>query len=175
MWCIFRFSNSFSLFFFWNCGYLFCLTYKNKKAMKEQRVKRQRKKKIIFNSKKEFVRGHSFMTSAKKSKFRATTHLFPSNFQFWSKQIPLLDVLNPHPTPHPLPNPQPSLWIISYSFFIANAYSICYSHMYHKTERKAYSFPLIRHLWKAIVPYRTTSQVQKKFQDGNSVIGKQKV
>ena len=32
--------------------------------MKEQRVKRQRKaKKKIFNSKKDFVRAHSFMTS----------------------------------------------------------------------------------------------------------------
>ena len=144
--------------------------------MKEQTVKRQIKtKKIIFSGGGGGGGGHSFMTSAKKSKFRAPTHLFPSNFQFWSKQIPLLDVFNPHPTPHPHPNPQPSLWIISYSFFIANAYSIYYSHMYHKTDRKAYSFPPIRHLWKVIVPYRTTSQVQKKFQDGNSVIGKQKV
>ena len=38
------FSNLFSLVFFFNCGYLFCLTCKNnKKTMKEQRVKRQRK------------------------------------------------------------------------------------------------------------------------------------
>ena len=38
-----------------------------KKTMKEQRVKKHRKtKKIIFNSNKQFVRGHSFMTSAKK-------------------------------------------------------------------------------------------------------------
>ena len=38
--------------------------------MKEQRVKRQRKAtKITFNSKKEFVKVHSFMTSAKSLKF----------------------------------------------------------------------------------------------------------
>ena len=38
-----------------------------KKTMTEQRVKGHRKtKKIIFNGKKEFVRGHSFMTSARK-------------------------------------------------------------------------------------------------------------
>ena len=41
--------------------------------MKEQRVKRQRKtKKIIFNSKKEFVRVYSFMTSPKSLKFEPT-------------------------------------------------------------------------------------------------------
>ena len=38
-----------------------------KNTMKEQRVKRHGKtKKIVFNNKKEFVRGYSFMTSAKK-------------------------------------------------------------------------------------------------------------
>ena len=65
------FSNLFSLVFFLNYGYLCCLTCKNnKKTMKEQRVKRQRKTtKIIFNSKKEFLRVHSFMTAAKSLKF----------------------------------------------------------------------------------------------------------
>ena len=48
MWCIFRFSNLFSLECFLNCDYLFCLTCKNNKnIMKEQRAKRQRKKKHI--------------------------------------------------------------------------------------------------------------------------------
>ena len=108
VWCIFRFIFKFVLpcLLFLNCSYLFCLTCKNnKKTMKEQRVNRQRKtKKIIFNSKKEFVRDHSFMTSTKKSKFRTPTHLFPSIhnhpiLKFWSKQIPLLDVLNSHSKP----------------------------------------------------------------------------
>ena len=35
----------------------------------------KKKKTIIFNSKKEFVRGHLFMTSAKKSKFQAGSKL----------------------------------------------------------------------------------------------------
>ena len=50
-----------------------------RKTMKEQRMKRQRKtKKIIFNSKIEFVRGRSFTMPAKKYKFRTPTWLFPS-------------------------------------------------------------------------------------------------
>ena len=51
-----------------------------KETMKEQRVERQKNKNksIIFNSKKEFLRGHSFTTSAKKSKFRTATPLFPT-------------------------------------------------------------------------------------------------
>ena len=56
-----------------------------KKTMKEQRVKKHRKtKKIIFNSNKQFVRGHSFMTSAKKSKFRTLVPSSPlsTNIQF---------------------------------------------------------------------------------------------
>ena len=109
----FRFSNLFSFEFLENCDYLFCLTCKNnKKTMKEQRVRRQRRtKKIIFNGKKEFVRGDSFMTFTKRSRFRTPTHLFPSIhnhpiLKFWSKQIPLLDVLNSHskPVPHTLGN-----------------------------------------------------------------------
>ena len=65
---------------FQNCDYLFCLTCKNKKNYEraESEETKESKKKIIFNSNKEFVRGHSFMTSAKKSKFRTPTHLFPS-------------------------------------------------------------------------------------------------
>ena len=55
-------SNLFSVIFFEN----FLHAKQLKKTIKEQRVKRQRKtKNIIFNSKKDFVRGHSFMTSTK--------------------------------------------------------------------------------------------------------------
>ena len=44
------FSNLFSLVFFLNCGYLFCLTCKNnKKTMKEQGLKRQRKTKKQYS------------------------------------------------------------------------------------------------------------------------------
>ena len=45
--------------------------------MKEQKVKRKRKaKKIIFNSKKEFVMAHSFMTLTKGPNFEPP-HTFP--------------------------------------------------------------------------------------------------
>ena len=116
--------------------------------MKEQRVRRQRRtKKIIFNGKKEFVRGDSFMTFTKRSRFRTPTHLFPSIhnhpiLKFWSKQIPLLDVLNTHSKPAHAP------WVISDSFLIANTYSIYYSHMYNKTDRRANGFSPIRHFVK---------------------------
>ena len=116
--------------------------------MKEQRVRRQRRtKKIIFNGKKEFVRGDSFMTFTKRSRFRTPTHLFPSIhnhpiLKFWSKQIPLLDVLNSHSKPAHAP------WVISDSFLIANTYSIYYSHMYNKTDRRANGFSPIRHFVK---------------------------
>ena len=108
---------------------------------------KQKQKKVIFNSKKEFVRNHSFMMSTKKSKFRTPTHLFPSIhnhpiLKFWSKQIPLLDVLNSHSKPAHAP------WVISDSFLIANTYSIYYSHMYNKTDRKANGFSPIRHFVK---------------------------
>ena len=68
-----------------------------KNSMKEQRAKRQRKtKKIIFKSKQEFARGHSFTTSAKKSKFRIIAHfcLLSTNIEILSKQTPLFDVLD---------------------------------------------------------------------------------
>ena len=115
--------------------------------MKIQR--KTNKQKIIFNSKKEFVKGHSFMTSTKISKFRTPTHLFPSIhnhpiLKFWSKQIPVLDVLNSHLHSTPAPPPPWPPWKISNSFLIVNAYSIYYSHMYDKTDRKANSFSPIR-------------------------------
>ena len=64
------FSNLFSLVFFLNCGYLFCLTCKNKKNYEraESEEAKKTKKKTIFNSKKGFVRVRSFMTSAKRLK-----------------------------------------------------------------------------------------------------------
>ena len=64
------FSNLFSLVFFFNCGYLFCLTCKNNKKNYERTESEETKKKQkIFNSKKEFARVHSHMTSAKSLKF----------------------------------------------------------------------------------------------------------
>ena len=52
---------------------------KNKKKYGIAESEETRKnKKIIFNSKIEFLRGHSFMASAKKSKFQTPTNLFPS-------------------------------------------------------------------------------------------------
>ena len=101
------FSNLFSLDFFVNCGYFFCLTFKNNKKNYEKAESKETKKnknKIIFNSKKEFVRVHSFMTSAKSLKFEPPPHssLLYINIQFSSKRIPLLDVLNLHSNPDPV-------------------------------------------------------------------------
>ena len=61
---------------------------------------RKKNKKVIFSSKKEFVRGHSFMTSTKKDQIsgRPSTPLF-TNIQFWSKHTPLLDIPNWHSIP----------------------------------------------------------------------------
>ena len=118
---------------------------KQKKSMKEQSEGAKKKqKKIIFNSKKEFVRNHSFMTSLKKSKFRTPTHLFPSIhnhsiLKFWSKQIPLLDVLHSHSKPAPR-----TLGNFEQLFNCKRKYSIYYSHMYYKTDRKGNIFSPIR-------------------------------
>ena len=107
MWCIFRFMfKLFSLVFFKNCGYLFCLTCKNNQKDHERAESEETKKnkKIISNSKKEFVKVHSFMTSAKSLKFEPPHPSFPLciNIQFWSKRIPLLNVLNSHSNPAPV-------------------------------------------------------------------------
>ena len=119
MWCIFRLSNLFSLEFFKIVIISFTLDAKTiKKLWKssewKDKEKQKTKTKITFNSKKEFVRGHSFMTSVKISIFRTHTHLFPSIhnhpiLKFWSKQIPLLNVLNSHSTPSPSPPPPTTL------------------------------------------------------------------
>ena len=115
--------------------------------MKEQRVKRQRKtKKVIFKSKKEFVKGHSFMTSSKKSKFLTPTPfpLYPqsSNFDLsrphsWTS---LTGIQNPRYFRNFLQNFNNKINIVTYSFFFANTYSICYFHMDNETDRKANSF-----------------------------------
>ena len=63
----------------------------------EMGLKRQREtKKIIFNNIcKSYVRGHSFMTPAKKSKGPLTASSpLSTNIGFWSKQTPLTGNLN---------------------------------------------------------------------------------
>ena len=147
--------------------------------MKEQRVKRQRKtkKKIILNSKKEFVRDDSFMTSTKNLTFGPPPTSSPlyTIIQFWN-----FDLSRSHSWTSliRIQNPLPAPWVISNSFLIVNAYSIYYSHMYYKPDRKANSFSPVRLFAKGCLwcfHCRTTSQVQKMFQDRNSVIGKHKV
>ena len=73
------FSNFFSFVFFLNCGYLICLTCKNNQKNYEREESEETKKKYIyiFNSKKEFVRIHSFMRSTKSLKFDAPLPPFP--------------------------------------------------------------------------------------------------
>ena len=54
-----------------NCGYLFCLTCKTLKVTRrnrERREKEKRKTKPCLIVKKNFVRGHLFITSSKKPK-----------------------------------------------------------------------------------------------------------
>ena len=118
-----------------------------KKTMKEQRVERQRKtKKIIFNCKKFFGKG-SFIYDVHSLNFRLTLPSSPlsTNIQFWSKQIPLLDVLNWYYPPSPIHH-HPGLfrtYNLTYNFFFANTQSIYYSHMshmYHKTGSNTNSF-----------------------------------
>ena len=111
---------------------------KNKNEKKLWKSKEWRDKEIQIKA-----RGHSFMTSAKKYKLRILTpfSLLSINIEFWSRQTPLLDVLDWNSKP----------WVISeFSWKIiairstlsclANAYRICYSHMYNKTDRKLKSF-----------------------------------
>ena len=98
------FSNLFSIVFSLNCGYLFCLTFITMKiTMKEQREKRERKTKISYSINKTFgekkmVRGHSFMTFAKKCKIRRPPLLlYPQTYNFGLRSLHswtfLIDIL----------------------------------------------------------------------------------
>ena len=90
VWCIFRFSNLFCLVFFFKLWLSLLLNmqkqWKNHETVESEEAK---KKKTIFISKKEFVRVHLFMTSAKSLKFKPQPAFSPLciNTQFWSKRI----------------------------------------------------------------------------------------
>ena len=106
VWCIFRFIFKIVLpHLFLNCDYLFCLTCKSNQKNYERAESEETKKdkKKVFIIKKEFVRVHSFMTSAESLKFEPPPPSSPLciNIQFWSKRIPLLYVLNSHSNPVP--------------------------------------------------------------------------
>ena len=98
------FSNLFSLVFFFKLWLTLLLNIENNQKKLWKRREWREKKKKIFNSKKEFVRVHSFMRSAKGLKFEPPSPSSPLciNIQFWSKRIPLLDVLNSHSNPAPV-------------------------------------------------------------------------
>ena len=88
------FSDLLSIVFSLNCGYLFCLTFITMKiTMKEQREKRERKTKISYSinktfGKKKMVRGHSFMTFAKKCKIRRLPLLLcPQTYNFGLRSL----------------------------------------------------------------------------------------
>ena len=74
------FSNLFSIVFFKNCGYLFCLTCKTmEKTMKEQRVKREINKNNFTQTQKRICYGVNYLWRPQKIyKFRTSTPLFPS-------------------------------------------------------------------------------------------------
>ena len=106
VWCIFRFIFKFVLphLFLKNCGYLFCLTCKSNQKTIKSREWRDKERKKIFSSKKEFVRVHAFMMSAKSLKLESPRPSSPLciNIQFWSKWTSLLDILNSHSNPAPV-------------------------------------------------------------------------
>ena len=162
MWCICRFIFKFDLpRLFLNCDYLFCLICKTLKiTIKEQREKRDRKtRKIKFNSKKEFSKGS----------FRLTSPPISRNIQFWSKHNPswtgLLSVLYPLGNFGIfLENLNNEINIVTYNLFLF----LYYSHKYNKNDSEA-NFCEI-HMYLQCRHYRTTNQLKKKFQDGNSAI-----
>ena len=107
-----------------------------KKTMKEQRMKRHRK--------------------TKKNHIQRTSNFDLTRPHFWTSLIGI----QPPPPPPPLTlgnfgsfleNFKNEINIVTHSFFLANAHSIYYSHMYHKTDRKVNSFSPSRLLRKADV------------------------
>ena len=62
-----------------------------KKAMKEQRGKRQRKTKKSYSlAKNDLVMGHSFMTSSKTSEFRTPFSIYTETSNFKVKESQLI-------------------------------------------------------------------------------------
>ena len=151
VWCIFRFIFKLVLPLPFLTLWLPLLLNmeNNEKNYEGAESKEKRKnKKIVLNSKKEFARVYSFITSARKSKVWTSTPSSPlsTNIQFWSNHTPLLDVLNWHSTTSHtqthththntlgnfgifLKNFNNEVNIVKYSFFFANAHSIYYSHI----------------------------------------------
>ena len=88
----------------------------------KQNQKKKNQKTIIFNRKKEFCI---------KTLYRQTSNFCLSTAHSWTSLI----------------NIQSYLWVISefssirfFSFFFVTAYSVYYSHMHYKTDRKATKF-----------------------------------
>ena len=97
----------------------------NKKTLKEQKVKRQKRKKDHIQWRNRIFVQNSLST----------------NIQFSSEPTPLLDVLNLHLIPLPLCNFgilseifNNKTNIVTYRFFFATAYSIYFSRIYNKTD-----------------------------------------
>ena len=130
-------------------------------------MKRQRK--IIFNSKNNLVSGHSFMRPQKSLNFGSAppSSLLSTNIQFWSKHTPLLDVPNWYSTP--------TVQHIDYSSLMHKVFTFL---IHTKPTQKPTDFHQVdfceRLMYLQCSYDRTTSQIQKKFQDGNSVIENRK-
>ena len=112
--------------------------------MKEQRVKRQRKKKKSYSIVKKNLQGMIHLWRPQKNlNFGLTPTSSPlyTIIQFWN-----FDLSRSHSWTSliRIQNPLLAPWVISNSFLIANAYSIYYSHMYYKTDRKGNSFSPIQ-------------------------------
>ena len=143
------FSNLLSLVFFLNCGDLFCLTWKSMKiTIKEQREKTERKtkkKNHIQWQKNNLVRGHSFITSAKKVwKSGSPSPPLPQTSNF-GLSSPTLDVPNWHWIPLGnfeifLEKVNNEIQIVTYNFFsllMHTIFNIYYFHKYNRTDRDA--------------------------------------
>ena len=150
--------------------------------MKEQRVERHRKTNKSYSiAKREFVRGYS--------KFRTLTSSSPL------LRTPSFDLSRPHSWMSLIGIQNPSTWLISE--FLSKPLTIrsrqwCtpFSLLMHvivftiliciiKLTEKSTVFHQVdfceRLMYLQCFHYTTTSEVQNKFQDGNSVIEKQKV
>ena len=129
------------------------------------RERRKKEKKSYLRAKKNLVRDHSFMTSA------ISTYI-----EFWSKDNLILDVLNWYSiTPGSFGISLKTLWdqhsdVELFSLLMHIIITVLKSII--KLTGKSTEFHQAdfwgRLIYMQCLHYRTTSQVQKIFQDGNS-------
>ena len=85
---------------------LLLLNIQNNENNYEGSGRSEKENKSYLITKKNLAKGHSFMTSAKKSRNQVHhPHPLSIDIQFWSELTPLVDVFNWHSIP-PLPFPR---------------------------------------------------------------------